>query len=249
MTPSLPPDPRPADGEPDPEKRANDSEQAWEATSLSEGGDWGILEDPVFQDGIRRLQLLEQAKNLRHRMEVDLERGWAAGRQQDRRAQWSYLQRALWNLRAAHRLQMEAGEGLVPASPNAEPSLDLPFRYWGFQGTPSCCRIRVFEPKGHALVVLATELPDNPGTSITNFAAQLATQIGELLAVPLESLLWVEQYPECGPQPHEQESFALVSFTRTPHGLSHPSWRSLSPAEVANLIGGKLAREEPPQGC
>lgn len=180
-------------------------------------------------------------------MEADLDRAWTASRRQDYDQQWSYLRRALWNLRAAHRLQREAGEGLAPASPFAEPSLDLPFRYWGFRNTPSHCRIRVFEPNGQPLVVLATELPDNPGTSITNFAEQLATQIGELLAAPLETLVWIEHYPERGAKPHERESFALVSFTRTALGLSTPRWRHLDRAEVAALIGGELPGEEFPQ--
>lgn len=74
---------------------------------------------------------------------------------------------------------------LVPASQFAEPSLALPFRYWGFLNIPSRCRIRVFEPKEQPLVVLATELPDNPGTSITNFAVPFATQVGLLLRVVL----------------------------------------------------------------
>lgn len=247
---TFPPDPFQPFREPNPDPpdaEMVEAAAAWSeaALPLEDAEEWRA--EPLFQESLRRLELLDQAKNLRLRMEADLDRGWAAGQRQDRDGQWRYLQRAFWNLRAAHRLQMEAGEGLVPASPFAMPSLDLPFRYWGFLNAPSRCRIRVFEPKERPLVVIATELPDNSGTSITNFAAPLATQIGELLLVPLEALVWVEHYPERGPAPQERENFSLVTFTRAPHGLTAPRWRSLDRAGVAARIGGELPREESSQ--
>lgn len=243
-TVTFPPDPFPDSQQPSPDDPVPEVVEAWRGTELPQPE--SVWNDPVFLDGLRRLELMEQAKNLRLRMEADLDRAWSAGRRQDRAGEWSYRQRAIWNIRAAHRLQMEAGDGLVPADPVATPSFDSSFSYWGFLNTPSRCRVRVFEPHNQPLVVLATELPDNPGTSITNFAEQLATQVGQLLAAPLETLVWIEHYPERGTKPHERESFSLVSFTRTPHGLSQPRWRHLDRAEVEAIIGGELPGEATP---
>ena len=58
----------------------------------------------VTHPRMRILELLEQANNFRLRTEADLDRARAAGRGQDRVGEWHYLQRALWNIRAAHRL-------------------------------------------------------------------------------------------------------------------------------------------------
>lgn len=206
-----------------------------------------LLDDPVIRDAIRRLELLDQAQNLRLRCEADLLRAQEAGRLGEPGLQRGYLRRALWNIRAAHRLQDGAGEGMdLPARETAAPTLDMRYSFRGLCGAPSCCRLRVFEPKGKPVVVV-TELDDNPGTSVTNFAEELATDVGELLEQPTD-MVWIEHYPERGPAYRRlPESFDRVTFAWTGRHFAGPQWRRLSRAAVETLIGGPLEEGESPE--
>lgn len=101
---TFPPDPLHQSKEP--ESPSSDAEAAKTWTNAELPRSEVLWDDPAFQDGLRNLELLDQARNLRLRMEADLGHAWAAGPRQDRAKEWSYLQRAIWNLRGGHRLQM-----------------------------------------------------------------------------------------------------------------------------------------------
>src|SRR6185503_8773416 len=58
------------------------------------------------------------------------------------------------------------------------------------------CRLRFFEAPTGDVVVVATELPDNPGMSITNAAEELAGTVCRDYGIDPERLVWVEHYPE-----------------------------------------------------
>lgn len=91
--------------------------------------------------------------------------------------------------------------------------IDTLFDYRGLGGCTSRCRVRIF-PIPHpgpacpdpgdlapteatGPIIILTELPDNPGTSITNAAEGLATQVVAALNLDLQTChpRWVEQYP------------------------------------------------------
>jgi len=209
-----------------------------------------LRDDPVIQDAVRRLELLDQARNLRLRTEADLDRAREAGRRGEPELERGYLRRALWNIRAAHRLQDEAGEGhpLLESQRelSAAPTLDLIYPFRGLCGAPSRCRLRIYEPREKPLVVLATELPDNPGTSITNYVEELAAEVWALLEKPACGMVWIEHYPERG-SVHRRlpEGFDRVTFRQTERGFAGPRWRPLARAEVEALIGGPLEAENP----
>lgn len=44
-------------------------------------------------------------------------------------------------------------------------------------------------------MVIATELSDNPGVSVTNFAEGLATLVCRRFSIDPEKLIWIEHYP------------------------------------------------------
>src|SRR6266568_1692317 len=78
-------------------------------------------------------------------------------------------------------------------------------------------RLRIFTAPGRA-VVIATEMDDNPGTSVTSMAGPLATQVSQAFGLPLETLVWIEHYPDRGfyaGKPQCPEVFAQVTFTLT----------------------------------
>src|SRR5207247_791555 len=110
------------------------------------------------------------------------------------------------------------------------------YLYRGLHGCPSYCWLRISTAPGQT-VVLATELEDNPGTSITTIAHRLATEVARTFGLPLDTLRWIEHYPE---RPGLTESFALVRFTRTAQGLQAPERRRLRREDVETLIGQTL---------
>lgn len=106
------------------------------------------------------------------------------------------------------------------------------------------------------VIVLATEVEDNPGASITNAAEKLAAQVCEHFAIRPSRLVWVEHYDERDLPRHqwasyrpEGESYDLVSFdfrsARQIHdgggiSLGKPTWKHTTKADIEKLIGEKL---------
>jgi hypothetical protein len=50
----------------------------------------------------------------------------------------------------------------------AVPDVDASHTYHGFWAPGAVCRIRIYRPPGFPPVVVATEVPENENTSITN---------------------------------------------------------------------------------
>jgi hypothetical protein len=137
---------------------------------------------------------------------------------------------------------------------------DRIYRYRGEWGERSHCRFRLYEQPAQT-VVIATELPDNPGTSVTTFAEYLATMICTQYELLPERLRWIEHHPGRGAHGRRVESFDLVTFTfrsDPPPWLSHvswnlayrqrpslfhftdPRWQRITREEVEALIGERL---------
>jgi hypothetical protein len=57
----------------------------------------------------------------------------------------------------------------------------------------SFCRLRIYDTEAGAVVVLS-ELADNPGKSVTNAAAELATEIAQRYALDPQTTTWLEHY-------------------------------------------------------
>jgi hypothetical protein len=86
---------------------------------------------------------------------------------------------------------------------------DYVHHYKGYWSDGGRCRIRIYREEGRAPVVICSQPPDNPNTSITNMAEYLAAEVieGHRLPAPLK---WIEHYPE-----HEGEigEYSLVRFS------------------------------------
>ncbi len=130
-----------------------------------------------------------------------------------------------------------------------------PFRgYWSSVGV---CRIRVFEVRDRPPVIVATEIPENESTSITNLAEYLAAEViaryfPQRFDDP-EPVVWLEHYARATggclpPRPAGMSDVDRVTFSRwTPRPLvsqgvrrvqlGEPAWAPVSVEELERLIG------------
>jgi hypothetical protein len=131
-----------------------------------------------------------------------------------------------------------------PSVPNARKTMDFSLRYRGYHGTPSCCRVRVWEQAGKPPVVLATELESNAGTSVTNRIEVIATMVYQMLERPETGLVFIEHYEErtwTGGRTLLPERFARVEMEWTRNkGFVSPRWSTLTRAEVEHIVSGPV---------
>ncbi len=142
-------------------------------------------------------------------------------------------------------------ERLPTSQPEYQLTSDERYDYEGFWRHPAVCRIRIYEQTGATPVVIASELAENTGTSITNMEEYLAAEIishhfPERFETE-EPVIWVEQYPR-HPGQHGLPEFSQVTFASyTPRivwagmrqriRLGQPSWRYLEREAVEQFVG------------
>lgn len=59
--------------------------------------------------------------------------------------------------------------------------VDFIHNYSGFRGVKSSCHIRILNDEDKQLTIICTQLPSNTGTSVTNVAEHIASEISEQL--------------------------------------------------------------------
>lgn len=69
-----------------------------------------------------------------------------------------------------------------------------PYRFKGFHGCDSWCRVEILPGTEDRTIVIVTELPDNPGTTITNAVDWLIPTFGLRFGIDLSHLIWIEHY-------------------------------------------------------
>ena len=101
-----------------------------------------------------------------------------------------------------------------------------------------------------APVVICSELPNNPGGSITNSAEVIAAGVIRTNELPTP-LVWVEHWPRESTDGGE-ETFELVVFSsyevaerapylgRTRAWIAEAAWKALDRASVEVLVGAKV---------
>jgi hypothetical protein len=118
-------------------------------------------------------------------------------------------------------------------------------------GRRARCRVRIYLPEDvlDAPVVVCSELPNNPGGSITNSAEVIAAGVIQANELPTP-LVWIEHWPEESTE--GQETFELVVFSsyeveeRAPYlgetraWVGDATWKPLDRASVEVLVDGKV---------
>jgi len=115
------------------------------------------------------------------------------------------------------------------------------YSYRGFGLCESKCHIEaMLDEKTSRVIVIATELPDNSGTSITNFAEYLATEIFNRLRyeakiIP-ENFIWIEHYPERGTVHYPLvEDYDRVYFEIENGKFAHPKWEHIKEFDIDKI--------------
>jgi hypothetical protein len=119
-------------------------------------------------------------------------------------------------------------------------------------GHPAHCRVRIYLPDDmrDTPVVICSELPNNPGGSITTSAEVIAAGVIRTneLSTPL---VWIEHWPKESTDGGE-EVFELLVFSsyevteRAPYlgetgtWMGDATWKPLDRASVEVLVGGKV---------
>jgi hypothetical protein len=110
------------------------------------------------------------------------------------------------------------------------------------------CRICIYLPEEEqdAPIVICSELPNNPGGSITNSAEVIAAGVIQANQLPTP-LVWIEHWPE--ETTDVEETFELVVFSnyevveRAPYlgetraWIGDATWKPLDRAAVELLVG------------
>lgn len=101
------------------------------------------------------------------------------------------------------------------------------YHFKGYHGCPSKCGLNIYEREDRAIVLL-TERPDNPGTSVTNSIEELATRIynERFPGCPVENIRFIEHYP--ADVIHPEPTFDLVEMDWSGNAFRNPRWKRIS---------------------
>jgi len=123
--------------------------------------------------------------------------------------------------------------------------IDFTYSFFAPTGRAKC-RVRIFPNEGEPVVVV-TELPDNPGMSVTNAIELIATGLTNIHGFPPDRTTWVEHYPEreVAERLLAEETFDIVTFRweRDRQGrwrASNPRWQRITREGVERLAGERL---------
>jgi len=95
------------------------------------------------------------------------------------------------------------------------PTIIERFEYRGFHGCKCCCKLELLPLAEGRTAVIATEMLENRGTSITNVAEHLASYVCDRFGIDPERLVWIEHYGYDSPfHPREPRDYDLVTFER-----------------------------------
>ena len=128
--------------------------------------------------------------------------------------------------------------------PAPSPTLyDGPYRYAGLNNCQSVCHLRVCRV-GEGFLVVATELPENRGTSVTNACEILAAEVCRRFRIPAHRLTGVEHRlgntnPRAGLTMPEE--YSIVTFDVPAHEFRDPMWSTVPKSFVDERIGPRLA--------
>ena len=110
------------------------------------------------------------------------------------------------------------------------------YLYHGHHGCEAWCQLEILPLPNGRTAVIATEVKDNPGTSITNCAEHLAYWVCLEFEIDPSQLIWIEYYGyPSETAPKVPRTYDLVRFDILPAGhdavFARPAWRPMQPSD------------------
>ena len=123
------------------------------------------------------------------------------------------------------------------------------YPYTGYHGCQSVCDLELIVAPDGAAFVLCTEIPDNPGTSVTNMATQLATKVcGENRAINPTRLTWIEHYPKRGHRlsrkPPVWAQVRFADYNANTGAFRRPGWDFITGNPFLEAPSSRAGRKE-----
>lgn len=114
--------------------------------------------------------------------------------------------------------------------------IDSTFDFKGDWGVESKCGLKIINGESQTIVI-AAEIPDNPGTQITSVPAELLGQICKAKNLATDSVIYIEHTPNMNSKlSFYDETFFRVEFDIDEDVFSAPKWEKLEKEKVNELI-------------
>lgn len=111
--------------------------------------------------------------------------------------------------------------------------IDSFYNFKGLWNVPSKCGLKVVQNKNMTVFIVTELYDENPGTSVTNYCAQLASLLREDYNANPETLIFIEHVPGRGSKlENYSETFDKVSFKWDGKAFSDPKWDRISKEKV-----------------
>ncbi|MBU0763453.1 MAG: hypothetical protein KJ607_01320 [Bacteroidetes bacterium] len=111
------------------------------------------------------------------------------------------------------------------------------YNFSGLWGVPSKCGLKVIQ-KGETVIIIVTELYDeNPGTSVTKWSAQLATELLAEYGSSPEKFIFIERNPGMNSKLNfYDEQLYMVTYDWDGTKYVNPRWDEISPEQLEDII-------------
>lgn len=111
------------------------------------------------------------------------------------------------------------------------------YEYEGLWGRKSVCGLMIKPQKDSTLVIVTDIYEGNPGGTITEYCAELATKICNENKIPYKQLIFIQHSPEVNSKADfYAEEFYKVVLQETNSGFSDPDWQPLSRDQVQIMV-------------
>jgi hypothetical protein len=115
--------------------------------------------------------------------------------------------------------------------------IDQIYHFKGAWDVPSFCGLKIIAKKDKTIVVLTELYDSNPGSSVTSWIDNLATELLLKFSIDPKKLNLIEHNPDRKSNlEFLKETFDIVSFKWNGEKFISPSWKRITKAEVDNLI-------------
>ena len=115
--------------------------------------------------------------------------------------------------------------------------IDEIYHYEGLWQRPSTCGLKIVK-KGDEVLVVATDLyKENPGGSITEFVAELATLIANDFGLDMQKMTFIHHIPEVKSSlEFYAEAFYIVKFDVVDGEFQNPDWEKIDREKVTEML-------------